>query len=141
MFPATLGKTPRKPDGGAGDNGERARALAGGVRETDSVARLGGDEFAVLIAPASPACAAAIGERVRLAVAVAGRAHQVTGSVGVSVVRAGEDVQALLGRTDSAMYRAKQAGGDRSEIAHGDRVEEQAAGQCGGIDAGWAVRS
>jgi diguanylate cyclase (GGDEF)-like protein len=88
-------------------------ALAYSVRETDTVARLGGDEFAVLaeVSPSMPA--EVLAERLRDAVAAAGRASGVTASVGLAQVRAGDDVHDLLYRADAAMYRAKTAGGNR----------------------------
>jgi diguanylate cyclase (GGDEF)-like protein len=90
-----------------------AAALGGAVRETDTVARLGGDEFAVL-AEVSPAVSAEqLAERLRDAVAAVGRASGVTASVGVAAVRTGDDLHDLLYRADSAMYRAKTAGGNR----------------------------
>jgi diguanylate cyclase (GGDEF)-like protein len=88
-------------------------ALTYAVRETDTVARLGGDEFAVLaeVSPSTPA--ELLAERLRDAVAAAGRPSGVTASVGLAEVRAGDDVHDLLHRADAAMYRAKTAGGDR----------------------------
>ena len=88
-------------------------ALTHAVRETDTVARLGGDEFAVLaeVSPAMPA--ELLAERLRDAVATAGRGSGVTASVGLAEVRAGDVVHELLYRADAAMYRAKSAGGNR----------------------------
>ena len=88
-------------------------ALAGRVRDTDVVARLGGDEFAVLADVPSPGGGRALAERLRDAVAAVGSGRGVTASVGAAMLAAGEDVPALLHRADSAMYRAKAAGGDR----------------------------
>ena len=88
-------------------------ALSDAVRETDTVARLGGDEFAVLAEVTAALSADALAERLRQAVARAGRECGVTASVGVAEVRPGDDVHDLLFRADAAMYRAKTAGGDR----------------------------
>ncbi|MGY1774161.1 diguanylate cyclase domain-containing protein [Blastococcus sp. SYSU D00813] len=88
-------------------------ALGAAVRETDTVARLGGDEFAVLAGVAGAGDAAALAERIRDGVARAGAEVGVTGSVGLTVVRAGDDDHEVLLRADQAMYRAKSAGGDR----------------------------
>jgi diguanylate cyclase (GGDEF)-like protein len=87
-------------------------ALGGVVRETDTVARLGGDEFAVLAA-ATPEDSATLAARVRDAVARVGAGSGVTASVGVTVVRPGDEGHEVLGRADQAMYRAKGAGGNR----------------------------
>jgi diguanylate cyclase (GGDEF)-like protein len=88
-------------------------ALAGAVRESDTVARLGGDEFAVLAEVSVTVDADELAERMRQAVAAAGRDVGVTASVGVAVVEASDDVNLLLHRADAAMYRAKSAGGNR----------------------------
>jgi diguanylate cyclase (GGDEF)-like protein len=91
-------------------------ALGAVVRETDTVARLGGDEFAVLADTSVAVSADALAERLRAAVAGAGRHVGVTASVGVAEVQPGDDVEDLLHRADAAMYRAKSAGGDRVTV-------------------------
>jgi diguanylate cyclase (GGDEF)-like protein len=88
-------------------------ALRAAVRETDTVARLGGDEFAVLAEVSAALPGGDLAERLRQAVATAGRHCGVTASVGVTEVCAGDDVHDLLFRADAAMYRAKTAGGNR----------------------------
>ncbi|SEP18389.1 GGDEF domain-containing protein [Trujillonella endophytica] len=88
-------------------------ALAAAVRETDTVARLGGDEFAVLAAVPEPGDATRLAERIREGIARVGRSVGVTASVGLTVVRAGDDDHEVLLRADQAMYRAKAAGGNR----------------------------
>jgi diguanylate cyclase (GGDEF)-like protein len=89
------------------------QALTGAVRESDTVARLGGDEFAVLADVDVTVDADELAERLRAAVAVAGRPCGVTASVGVALVGRSDDVNQLLHRADAAMYRAKTAGGNR----------------------------
>ncbi|MGY1615605.1 diguanylate cyclase domain-containing protein [Geodermatophilus sp. SYSU D00691] len=103
---------------GAGDAvlQQVAQALAASVRESDTVARLGGDEFAVLAGVSAALPADSLAERLRAAVALAGRSVGVTASVGVAQVCAGDDVLDLLHRADAAMYRAKTAGGDRVTV-------------------------
>jgi diguanylate cyclase (GGDEF)-like protein len=91
-----------------------SRALREVVRETDSVARLGGDEFALLAVAEVPACAESVAERARDVVARVGRGLGVTASVGVTTVLAADDVHDVLVRADTAMYRAKASGGDRT---------------------------
>ncbi|WP_236831065.1 diguanylate cyclase [Blastococcus sp. KM273128] len=88
-------------------------ALGSAVRETDTVARLGGDEFAVLADVTGGSPPALLADRLRAAVALAGRRHRVTASVGLAEVEPGHDVEDLLHRADVAMYRAKSGGGDR----------------------------
>jgi diguanylate cyclase (GGDEF)-like protein len=98
----------------AGDAVLRAvsAALGSAVRETDAVARLGGDEFAVLAGVPHEDDAALLADRLRAGIARVGREAGVTASVGVTVVRPGDDVHEVLLRADQAMYRAKAAGGD-----------------------------
>jgi diguanylate cyclase (GGDEF)-like protein len=87
------------------------------VREYDTVARLGGDEFAILIDTINgPAEAQAVAERIlrtmQVPFRVAGHTLEITGSIGISVYPLhGENTGLLLRAADSAMYRAKRAGG------------------------------
>lgn len=88
------------------------------VRGADVVGRIGGDEFAVLIERvSSPEQIDPVTRRVEAAlngpVEVAGRSWPVAASVGVATSRPGDDADALLGRADDAMYRAKRARGNR----------------------------
>jgi diguanylate cyclase (GGDEF)-like protein len=96
-----------------------AAALGATVRETDTVARLGGDEFAVLADVSETFSGVVLAERLREAVALVGARRQVTASIGVAEVVAGEAVADLLHRADAAMYRAKAAGGDRFALPTG----------------------
>ena len=94
-----------------------AERLAGITRPEDMVARLGGDEFVIL-------CSGLRVEDAQLeAEQVAGRVHtalvdpfvingtrlMMSASVGLSVVRPGDDPERLLSKADAAMYVAKQA--------------------------------
>ncbi|CAA7611878.1 diguanylate cyclase [Magnetospirillum sp. UT-4] len=106
---------------GIGDEVLRAvvRAVAGGLREIDLIGRLGGEEFAVLLPETELDGAMAVAERLRRAVAetdvpVPGGAYRVTVSLGVADWSGG-GLDALLGRADRALYRAKDAGRDRVE--------------------------
>lgn len=101
-----------------------ARHLSDTVRPGDIVGRLGADEFVVLTRlPAyldAAAAAADLGARSRLSV-TAPDGMNVTGlrvraSVGVAVSGATADPSTLLSEADMALYRAKQAGGDRVEV-------------------------
>ncbi len=88
-------------------------ALGAAARETDTVARLGGDEFAVLADVSVDVSGDVLAERLRAAVAEVGRPSGVTASVGVAEVEPGDDVEDLMHRADVAMYRSKNAGGNR----------------------------
>lgn len=99
--------------------GQSARRLRGCVREGDTVARLGGDEFALILPGiAGAADAAVVAEKV-LGVfsqpfVVAGQESFVAASVGITIFPAdGQDGEDLLRKADTAMYRAKDAGGGK----------------------------
>ncbi|WP_432992408.1 EAL domain-containing protein [Dactylosporangium sp. CA-233914] len=101
-----------------------AQRLTTAADDGDLVARLGGDEFAVLTRIAGgrtpELSAAALGERFRLAIAtpdpqLPAAAHS-GASIGVAIGAAGADPETLLREADAAMYRAKQAGGDKVRV-------------------------
>ena len=100
---------------------ELAARATNTVRSVDLVARLGGEEFVVVMPETGPAIAAAVAERLRLAVAsepfalrAGGAGLPVTISIGVTTAAArGEDRDCLLKRADDALYRAKADGRDR----------------------------
>jgi diguanylate cyclase (GGDEF)-like protein len=104
----------------AGDAALRAFAgrLLGALRPQDRAFRHGGEEFCVLL-PATDASTArefAQSLRARIVQPATATMHALTASFGVAVWRAGDDGDALFGRADRAMYRAKAAGRDRVEI-------------------------
>lgn len=98
---------------------ELASRIKARMRDADTVARLGGDEFTVLM---SGIRSAEDAERVahkllqcfRDPVIACGQEVYVTASIGVAIGSpdAKEDVGTLLGRADTAMYRAKHDGRD-----------------------------
>lgn len=101
--------------------GQRLRSV---LRDCDMAARLGGDEFAALLQDVSgTADAAAAAERVLSAMSVPlrlpdGSEVRVTASIGVAICpgTAGA-AHPLLCAADAAMFRAKQAGKNRYELA------------------------
>lgn len=98
-----------------------AAALAGSVRQVDLVGRWGGEEFLVVLPETAEAGARVVGERLRAAVAAMPRLQAgpagVTISSGVSTYVEGENVDRLVDRADEALYRAKQRGRNRVEVA------------------------
>jgi diguanylate cyclase (GGDEF)-like protein len=90
------------------------------LRETDLCGRYGGDEFAILLPGTSAAEAAAIADRLCLAVSQltfpaicgdAGPSPQVTVSVGIAALDGAQvDLDELVAAADDAMYQAKNAG-------------------------------
>ncbi len=106
-------------------------AVAGAMKETargsDVVGRFGGEEFAVIVSGgAHDALEAA--ERVRSAIAAVsitldgGMKVGVTTSAGVAERHRGETMEALIKRSDEALYAAKAAGRDRVVVAPADEL-------------------
>jgi diguanylate cyclase (GGDEF)-like protein len=100
-----------------------ARRLQHEARESDVLGRYGGEEFALVVTSPGPEEGSGplqpreVAERLRLAVRrtpvlVRGEQLQVTVSVGVALLREGEQLSDVLARADSALYRAKAAGRD-----------------------------
>jgi diguanylate cyclase (GGDEF)-like protein/PAS domain S-box-containing protein len=95
-----------------------AQTLQACMRPSDTVARLGGDEFTMLLESLSDAGEAKAMARMLLTaarreVAAHGRSVQVSTSIGIAMVAAGEqDAASVLRRADAALYEAKRAGRD-----------------------------
>ena len=98
--------------------------LLGCVREGDTVARFGGDEFAGFLNDvAAPQDVAPIVAKFLDALVppfmIDGQELFITGSIGISLYPDdGTDTQTLMKNADTAMYRAKQQGGNVSEFYH-----------------------
>ncbi|MDF1555920.1 MAG: GGDEF domain-containing protein [Deferrisomatales bacterium] len=97
--------------------------LAGNqLREVDFFARYGGEEFVALL-PETPLDAARqAGEKVRVAVEAfrfhsRGKRIPLTLSCGMTQLRDGDTVDGALERADQALYRAKDSGRNRCEVA------------------------
>jgi len=92
------------------------------LRETDVAARLGGEEFAVLLPMTSETGALEIAERLRTRLAAtsvqtpAGRLN-FTVSLGVATFSGQDEAETVLARADAALYRAKEYGRNRVEVA------------------------
>ena len=96
-----------------------ADRLRRNVRSSDFVGRAGGDEFVVVVHGASEEQALESAERTRLLLhtpfVVRGSEVQVAASIGVSLHRQGDEqvaAESLLRDADTAMYQAKERGGD-----------------------------
>ena len=100
-----------------------ATTIRGSIRREDVVGRFGGDEFLVLASYSDLNSAAMLAGRIRRALASANfvAGGQVLGfkaSIGVvSSEGRGGDADELLRLADQALYRAKELGGDRTELA------------------------
>jgi diguanylate cyclase (GGDEF)-like protein/PAS domain S-box-containing protein len=93
------------------------------LRTGDTLARVGGDEFAVLLDElAGPEDAVAVADRIVASLhapfAIHGQNVWIGASVGVAPIEAGSDPHQAMRAADTAMYRAKQAGGHRF-VLHG----------------------
>jgi diguanylate cyclase (GGDEF)-like protein len=91
------------------------------LRATDIVGRLGGEEFVALL-PSTATEAAVAAERVRAALATASVVHEerriaVTVSIGVASGAPTTEIETLIARADGVLYRAKENGRNRVEIA------------------------
>ncbi len=98
-----------------------ADRLREALRGSDTVARLGGDEFAILLpglkSDETVRVARKLLEAMRQPFLVAGRELRVSASLGLAIgPQDGDDVQTLLKSSDTAMYRAKDAGRDRLQL-------------------------
>ena len=100
-----------------------AATIRGAIRREDVVGRFGGDEFLVLAPYSDLNSAAMLAERVRRALAamglvVGGSVLGLKSSIGVvSSEDCSGGADELLRRADQALYRAKELGGDRTELA------------------------
>ncbi len=93
--------------------------IQGELRNTDVPCRYGGDEFVVLLPETPPDGAMDVAERIRDAMNAKpllfeGKPVASTVSIGVaSLPQDGQTVDAVLGRADRAMYKAKNGGRNR----------------------------
>lgn len=102
---------------------EVAQRLRKGLRQNDVVCRVGGDEFAIILPGVSSIeSAAMLAEQVLKWLCqpyeVSQSSHILGASIGIAFWREGmRDVQELVRKADSAMYRAKQSGKGHFEFA------------------------
>ena len=103
---------------------ESANRIVASVRTYDTVGRYGGEEF-LIVAPGSDASGTlAVAERIRTVIEsrpIATQAGEIrlTASLGVAVSDAHNpsDLESLLQTADAALYRAKELGRNRCELA------------------------
>jgi diguanylate cyclase (GGDEF)-like protein len=102
------------------------------LRRIDLFGRLGGEEFAALLRDTTRERAMAVAEQIRVAFAdatreVDGRPIAATVSIGIVISHdAVLDLSALLAQADHALYRAKDAGRNRVEIASIELILDRA---------------
>lgn len=101
------------------------KAITSQMRRSDVFGRLGGEEFAILLPDTDAASALAIAEKLRIVVRALKFANvfpalTVSASFGVALLDPGtDDTDALLVKTDEAVYDAKRQGRNRSVLWHG----------------------
>jgi len=109
-----------------------ADVSSGRLRRIDLFGRLGGEEFAALLRDTTRERALAIAEQIRSCFAdatreVDGRPVAATVSIGIVISHdAVLDLSALLAQADHALYRAKDAGRNRVEIASIELILDRA---------------
>lgn len=117
------------------------------VRRADLFGRLGGEEFAAFLVDASRERALAIAEDIRRSFAnatceVDGRPVIATVSIGIVIsYDAVLDISALLAQADHALYRAKDNGRNRVEIASIELILDRARRAAALPDAKAAART
>ncbi|PKM19048.1 MAG: GGDEF domain-containing protein [Gammaproteobacteria bacterium HGW-Gammaproteobacteria-15] len=99
-----------------------AAEISSHCRTDDTVARWGGEEFAILLPNTTVKVAQDICERMRQAImqidcAVFASSLRITVSMGIAEFAGEAHYDKLLSRSDSALYRAKQNGRNRIDIA------------------------
>jgi diguanylate cyclase (GGDEF)-like protein len=105
-----------------------AEVSSGCLRRIDLFGRLGGEEFAALLRDTTRERALAVAEQIRVAFADATRdvdGRPVAASVSIGIVISQDavlDLSALLAQADHALYRAKDGGRNRCEIASIEQI-------------------
>lgn len=104
---------------------EAARVLRESMRQCDTIGRYGGEEFMMVLPDTTSEGAAALLERCRSALATTviraenGKAFHISASFGVvcNQKNMDTDAEALIKMADEALYRAKENGRNRVEMA------------------------
>ena len=124
-------------DGIGHGGGDRILMLLGerllkAVRVGDTVGRFGGDEFIVVCEKMLMRAAKLLAERIRdctrAPFEINGRQVFLNVSVGIALAGLNDTAESMLGGADTAMYRAKSAGGDASVI-YDVRMTRHASGR------------
>jgi diguanylate cyclase (GGDEF)-like protein len=93
------------------------------LRTADVIGRYGGEEFIILLPMTNAEQAYALAERIREGVGALSLPTpkgniSITLSIGIVEISPAESVEDVFRRADEAMYSAKQAGRNRTEIVH-----------------------
>ena len=110
----------------AGDTAlcEAARKMSFVLRPYDAVGRYGGEEFIVVFPRCDESIAMGIAERIRSSIAqpirIEDQQISVTASIGVARAIHSKSADAIMQAADDALFRAKQLGRNRVELANED---------------------
>lgn len=91
------------------------------IRGHDYLGRYGGEEFLFIIVNTDPDNALRLVERVRATIAtsvydISGQKIQLTTSIGLTHITDGDDVNSMIERADSALYKAKAGGRNQTVL-------------------------
>ncbi len=108
-----------------------AELMRQNMREYDFLARFGGEEFTLIVTRGDEAITRDCAERLRMALANAELSEgnqpiRLTVSIGATVFRAGDTLEAALARADAAMYAAKRNGRNACVM----RLDDERAAIC-----------
>jgi diguanylate cyclase (GGDEF)-like protein/PAS domain S-box-containing protein len=109
---------------------ECSRLCTTQLRESDIMGRLGGEEFAIALAECDAKGALIVADRIRKAISshtvlIDGGAIHFTVSMGVSEFCPADNLDSLLERADSALYKAKKNGRNRVRLNRMKHIDFQ----------------
>ncbi len=101
-----------------------ANLIKSGVRKADVVGRFGGEEFCIVMQQTNIKNACVVAEKIRQTVEnneieIGGKKIDITVSLGVSELSENEGINSLIKKADTALYKAKETGRNRS-VAYKD---------------------
>ncbi len=110
--------------------------LKSGLKGRDLPARYGGEEFGIILPGTSSKDAFTVAEQIRKAIAAKELIKRSTGenlgnltvSIGIAEALPGDTPSSLIERSDKALYKAKEAGRNRCEIAP-ENTDRELSGQ------------
>lgn|GEM_PF-926049 len=97
---------------------ELAQLVYSSIRKSDVLARIGGEEFAIIMSDSDIHAALTLSEKVRIIVAEHNFTHvgNITISLGSTQFHSNDSPDMLFKRADTALYKAKNNGRNRSEV-------------------------
>ena len=98
-----------------------AHIIAANIRSVDFLARYGNDEFVIILPELGKLDGKRVAAKICQAVEekslkIGGHKIRITVSGGIATIRAGEGLEELYERVDTALYLAKEKGGNRCEV-------------------------